>query len=652
MIKKLFYSIAILLSLKAATQENIRLNQLGFFPNAQKIAAVIDTDVSTFQIVRGTSVVFEGDLSKENYWSQSKEDVKLADFSALDIRGTYQLKLPNGELSHSFHISDEAIKPVSVGAIKAYYFNRASTALEEAYAGEFSRAMGHADETVIVLPSAATDSRPAGTIIATPKGWYDAGDYNKYIVNSGISVFTLLAAYENYPAYYDELNLNIPESNNTLPDILDETLWNIEWMATMQDEDGGVYNKTTHANFQGAVMPERATAARYVVAKGTAATLDFAAVMAMASRVYAEYLPEESAKWLHQAKEAWAWAKSNPNVAYTNPPAQNGYPGVNTGGYGDSDFSDEFFWAASELAITTGESSYFGELNLSRNFGWPGWPNVETLGILSLIKHRKSVADQVDTTLIKNKLFGITNALVTQRNSSPYSIPNNSFYWGSNSAPGNQGIMLMQAFNLTGNIAYFNAALSALDYLLGRNATGYSYVTGFGDKTPLNIHHRQSKADNIVAPVPGFLAGGPNPHNTDDCGNSVYPTSNPAQCYVDNWCSYSTNEITINWNAPLVYLSGALDFVYNDQFWTEGEEEVLKSVVSSPIRIYPNPAKDRLEILTSASSSVKGIIYSLTGQSLLIFNESTVDVSSLSSGTYILKVQQNQTTYIEKLIIR
>ncbi len=649
---KTFLNILALFAVVAAlAQENIRLNQLGFFPNAEKIAAVIDSDASTFQIVRGSSVVFEGDLSTENYWTQSKEDVKLADFSALDIRGTFQLKLPNGDLSHSFRISDEAVNAVSIGAIKAYYYNRASTALEEAYAGEYKREAGHPDQSVIVLPSAATESRPAGTIISTPKGWYDAGDYNKYIVNSGISVFTLLAAYENYPEYYDDLDLSIPESDNSVPDILDEALWNIEWMATMQDEDGGVYNKTTHANFQGAVMPNQATAARYVVAKGTAATLDFAAVMAMASRVYADYLPEESAKWLQQAKEAWIWSKANPTIAYNNPSSENGYPGVSTGGYGDGDFTDEFFWAASELAITTGESSYFNELNFSRNFGWPAWPNVETLGILSLIKHRKSVADQVDTTLVKNKLFGITNALVDQRDNSPYAIANNSFYWGSNSAPGNQGMMLMQAYHLTGDMDYFNAALSALDYLLGRNATGYSFVTGFGDKTPLNIHHRQSEADDISEPIPGFLAGGPNPHNTDDCGNSVYPTSNPAQCYVDDWCSYSTNEITINWNAPLVYLSGALDFVYNDQFWTEGEEEVLEVVKNIPIRIHPNPATDRITIVTTESSPVKGSIFSLTGQLVMAFDESEVDVRSLDAGTYLLKIQQNHSTYSRKLIV-
>ena len=134
--------------------------------------------------------------------------------------------------------------------------------------------------------------RPAGTIISTPYGWYDAGDYNKYIVNSGISTFTLLSAYETYPSYFDTLELNIPESGNGIPDILDEALWNIRWMMTMQDTtDGGVYNKTTEASFSSFVMPAQVTTTRYVAAKGTAATLDFAAIMAMTARIYKNYLP-------------------------------------------------------------------------------------------------------------------------------------------------------------------------------------------------------------------------------------------------------------------------------------------------------------------------------------------------------------------------
>ncbi|MBR08335.1 MAG: cellulase [Rickettsiales bacterium] len=649
MMKNLLLLISLLLVITLKAQENIRMNQLGFFPNGEKLAAIINSNATSFEIIRNESVVFEGQLTSSNYWDQSQEEVRIADFSELNERGTYQLRLPDDQISYSFRISDESIRDLAIGSIKAYYFNRASTSLESTYAGEFQRQAGHMDNQVVVLPSAATESRPAGTIISTPKGWYDAGDYNKYIVNSGISTYTLLAAFEDFPEFYENLELNIPESDNSIPDILDEALWNIEWMATMQDEDGGVYNKTTHANFQGAVMPHQATATRYVVAKGTAATLDFAGVLAMASRIYKDYLPTQSNEWLQQAIKAWEWAKVNPNVAYNNPSSEGGYPAVYTGGYGDTNFSDEFFWAASELAITTGESSYFSELDLSRNFGNPGWPNVETLGLLSLINHRKEIAAQVDTTSLKNKLISLASGFLNTQKSSPYQTPNNSFYWGSNSVPGNQGMLLLKAFLLNNDREYFDAAQSALDYLVGRNATGYSFVTGFGDYTPMNIHHRQSEADNISDPVPGFLAGGPNPYNTDDCGNSAYPTSNPAQCYVDDWCSYSTNEITINWNAPLVYLSGGLDYLYHRNYWTEGEEVVL-GLDQDKFTVYPNPA-NKIFRIKGISSSFEGKVINMAGQTVLEFHTDYINIENLEPGMYVVKIIDGQTTFIEKLRI-
>src|SRR5690606_23356989 len=129
---------------------------------------------------------------------------------------------------------------------------RASMELEEEYAGAWSRPAGHPDTQVEIHTSAAGKDRPAGTFIPSPGGWYDAGDYNKYIVNSGITTGTLLSAYEDFPAYFNALELKIPESKNNLPDLLDEVLYNLRWMLSMQDPaDGGVYHKLTTADFEG-----------------------------------------------------------------------------------------------------------------------------------------------------------------------------------------------------------------------------------------------------------------------------------------------------------------------------------------------------------------------------------------------------------------
>ncbi|MBX9852772.1 MAG: glycoside hydrolase family 9 protein [Cytophagaceae bacterium] len=176
------------------------------------------------------------------------------------------------------------------------------------------------DNNVLVHNSAANAFRPTGTIISSPRGWYDAGDYNKYIVNSGITTYTVLSLYEQYPLYFDTVNLNIPESGNTLPDILDEALWNVRWMLTMQDpSDGGVYHKLTTADFSGTVMPHINTSTRYVVQKSTGATLNFAAVMAQAARIFSLYptqLPGLADSCINASVNAWIWSRKNPNVQY------------------------------------------------------------------------------------------------------------------------------------------------------------------------------------------------------------------------------------------------------------------------------------------------------------------------------------------------
>lgn len=137
------------------------------------------------------------------------------------------------------------------------------------------------------------------------------------------------------------------------------------------------------------------------------------------------------------------------------------------------------------------------------------------------------------------------------------------FAWGSNSDVGNDGMLKLVAFQLTGNDKYVASAQNDLDYILGRNATGYSFVTGFGDKTPLDQHNRIMGADGIDAPIPGYISGGPNTIVLTDCeAQGVVRSQYPARSFTDTQCSYSTNETAINWNAPLVFLSTGLEVYY------------------------------------------------------------------------------------------
>ena len=553
-------------------QEQIKLNQLGFYPYAPKIAVVTGNIPSTnFLIVSIDSkdTVFRGRLSEEKKSAYSTTKTKIADFSALQKKGAFIIVIPGIGDSYIFNINSDVHHAVAVAALKGYYFQRVSMPLPEKYAGKWQRAAGHPDTVVYIHTSAATVQRPAGSVISCPGGWYDAGDYNKYIVNSGITMGTLLAAYEDFPKHFDTLKTNIPESGNGAPDILNEILYNLRWMFTMQDpSDGGVYNKCTNAAFDGMVMPGLTKVPRYVVQKGTAATLDFAAVMAQASRIFRNFrkqFPLLSDSCSTAAAKAWEWAIKNPQLEYDqNAMNKKFQPLITTGGYGDRDFRDEWFWAASELFVTTRNTQYETLLMQRWNdpISLPSWSNMLMLGYYTLCRDEKflPVNTKIQPRALKDRIIHFADSLIVNGGNRAFETimgqTNRDFIWGSNAVAANQGIVMINAYLLTKDKKYIGYALSNLDYLLGRNATGYCFVTGIGSKSVMHPHHRQSVADGIAQPVPGLLAGGPNPGRQDKCH---YDYTEPETAYADIDCAYASNEIAINWNAPLVYLANSIE---------------------------------------------------------------------------------------------
>jgi endoglucanase len=364
----LFCCLLVLSGISAQdTLSSVCIDQEGFYPKAPKIAVITGTVKSNiFYIIQTNNqdTVYRGTLSSARKSNNSSLITRIADFSLLNQDGIFQVKVPGTRISYPFRIEAKVHRAAAIASLKAFYYQRASAELQPEYAGKWSRREGHPDTAVLIHASAASPGRKAGTTISTPGGWYDAGDYNKYIVNSGISMYTLLSAFEDFSSYFDSLHTNIPPiGKKNIPDILNETLYNLRWMLSMQDpEDGGVYNKCTNEAFDAMEMPEAATHARFVVQKGTAATLDLAAVASQASRIFANYkdeLPGLSDSCLSAAEKAWTWAESHPAMAYDqNAMNQLFEPKIITGGYGDKKFSDEWFWAASELYITTSDKKY------------------------------------------------------------------------------------------------------------------------------------------------------------------------------------------------------------------------------------------------------------------------------------------------------
>jgi len=538
--------------------ETILVNQAGYLPEATKVA-LLRADADIFELIDVTTGrnVYAAQPGEPQYWDLSGDTVRPADFSAFSKPGTYRICLEGTDVcSAPFRIGDDVYSEITRGAVRSYFLNRSGIEITEGFGGKWARAAGHPDTAVIIHTSAASAGRPAGTVISSPGGWYDAGDYNKYIVNSSITNYTLLLFYQMFPEYCRSLNLNIPESNNDIPDLVDELLWNLRWYLTMQDPaDGGVYHKLTNLFFCGFVMPDQATDPRYVVMKSTAATLDFAAVTAMAYRVFANDPSEElrtlATTCLEASDKAMKWAEAHPDIIYIQP------ADVSTGAYGDGNLSDELFWAKAETSLAHGTVPGPGFI-AGVSAVTPSWNQSATLGLISLaLSGDESFAGLRDEA--SRLLTSYADELVNNSLNCPYRISLDSFAWGSTSDVANQAMIKIVAMKLTDSVRYLPSVQADLNWLLGTNPTGYCFVTGFGTLSPMHIHHRPSGADGVPEPVPGFLVGGPNTVVMNDCQPPVERSTFPAKSYSDAECSYSTNEIAINWNAPLVFLLGAMD---------------------------------------------------------------------------------------------
>ena len=544
----------------------IRRNQVGCYPQQEKVVVVEGVaSAKKLRVTMPDGKVLKAKSVRKSVSPLSQKTRYVVDLGSLTAVGDYRVSV--GQQSCLLHVSERPYSSLAKSSLRLFYLIRSGVAIDDAV---YHRPAGHPDTRVLVHNSAASPLRPAGTVISSPYGWYDAGDYNKYVVNSAFSIGLMFAAYEQQRDYFDALRTDIPESGNATPDLLDEMMFNLRWLLTMQDPyDGGVYHKLTTPNFESFVMPQDCRQQRYVVAKSVTATLDFAAVMADAARLYDKYqhdYPGFSTQAAAMAERAYQWAKANPTAFYRQNQLKD--PTVTTGEYGDRSADDEFFWAASALWRLTGRQCYLDDAlkYQPHQFNTPSWGSVAALGTFEWLACRRFGAatalpasvDKLGSDLLA-QLTTYCDRVVTSVDQSsfqsPYGNSARDFGWGCLAEHCCcQAMALLYADAMTGGDRYRRFALQNADYLLGRNATGYCYVTGFGDKSPMHPHHRPSEADGVEAPFPGMLVGGPNPGQQDkkDLGTAVYPSNVADESYLDAMPSYASNEIAINWNASLV----------------------------------------------------------------------------------------------------
>ena len=577
---------------------DILTNQLGYFAGFSKKATLLSdssseikfslVDESGNEVYSGRSTVFG--LDKD-----SGDNVHVLDFSKADKPGVYKLVTDDGSESREFKIGVSAeYSSMLYDSLNFFYQNRSGIDIESQYisSGDTSalaRSGGHMSDNATVLNTWGYNG-PSETVEGTG-GWYDAGDHGKYVVNGGISVWLLqnmyeLALYSGTESVFSDGSMMIPENSNSYPDLLDEARWEMEWMLKMQITSGEyvgmVYHKLHDEKWTGlAVAPADDPQPRVVYPPTTAATLNLAASAAQSYRLWRGIDDDFADKCLEAAVKAYGAAKMHPDMYASLENAPGGGP------YGDDDVSDEFYWAACELYISTGVSDYLKDMKNSAyycsvltelkggesvgTFGSFDWGHTATLGTLSLLITDNKVPD-ADIDKAVSSLEKAADTFVKTENSQGYGVPyatstlsykdsSVGYLWGSNSFVLDNAVVISYAYIKTGDTDYINGAITAMDYILGRNANDYSYVTGYGIHAAKYPHHRfwSYLVDDSFPMAPsGILVGGPNSGMEDPwVKGSGWKKGQipPAKCYLDHIEAYSANECAINWNASLAWMT-------------------------------------------------------------------------------------------------
>jgi endoglucanase len=566
------------------TGPRVRVNQVGYLPKGPKNATIVTeaTEAVGWQLRNaGGDVVADGQTTPRGVDAASGQNVHTVDFSAVTAAGSGYTLVADGETSHPFVISGDVYQQLRSDSLQFFYIQRSGIAIDGALVGEqYARPAGH----VGVAPNRGDTDVPCQAGVCDYRldvrgGWYDAGDHGKYVVNGGIATYQLLNAFErtktavtaNHGAALGDATLRVPERGNKVPDILDEARWELEFLMRMQVPAGQplagmAHHKMHDANWTGLpLQPEDDPQARELHPPSTAATLNLAATAAQCARLFAPYDKAFADKCLVSARTAYAAAKANPN-RLADPNDGNG-----GGSYSDNDVSDEFYWAAAELYLTTGSEAYWtdvtasphhtGEVFTSAGFGWG---STAALGRLDLATVPSNITSTERQRIRATVTAAADNYLATLR-AQAYGLPMpgnaGSYFWGANSNIINNAIVLATAFDLTGEVRYRDGAVQGMDYIFGRNALNHSYVTGWGEKSSQNQHSRifaHQLDESLPNPPAGSISGGANASLDDPFAKQLLEGCEPMFCFVDHIESYATNEVAINWNSALAWIASFL----------------------------------------------------------------------------------------------
>ena len=559
-----------------AERPAVRVNQVGYHPGGPKRATLVmeAAEPTSFTVVGPDgSVVFAG---VSQVWPERPEPtsglgVHVLDFTAVGTDGTGFRVRAGEQQSHPFRLSAQLYDGLARDALRFFYLQRSGTAIDGLRAPGYGRPAGHVGrEPNRGDTSVPAWDEPAASLLYpgwrahgrfdVSGGWYDAGDFGKYLTSGSIAVWQLLNVLDLLRRH-PHAPRPIPESG-----LIEEIRWQLDWMLRMQVPPGQPLEGMAFHRVHGTEWsplpgwPHDDPTRRVLHRPSTGATLHLAAVAAQGARLLRAVDAAYADRLLQAARIAHGAAHRQPRLIA---PDDHGVYGG--GPYGDEELDDDYYWATVELWLATGDERFRRELEGSSlhhadafspdgfDFDQVAGPARLDLALTAGRAEREHVGDAV--------LAGAERLLELEQRQpwgQPYA-PLPGWAWGSNGRILNNLVVLGTAAELTDDDRFRNGVLSGLDYLFGRNGLGQSYVTGYG--TDYTAHQRTRHFARDLDPAfpaapTGSVAGGANSRS-----HPGFPTDSrlaglpPQLCYLDEPTSETTNDVCIRWNAPLVWIA-------------------------------------------------------------------------------------------------
>lgn len=570
--------------LQYAGNQHFKVDQFGYHPTEEKVMVISQAQEGFNADTEGSFVPgenlevriwSEGNMGNEIIytgspviWNEGKTDELSGDkgwwfdFSSVTSPGEYVVYDPvNDVRSHPFRIADDVFEDVLKAAVKSYYFQREGFAKEAPYAGVWT------DEASHMQDIAALDLATKSIERDVTGGWMDAGDQNKYVTFAVSVIHDLLIAFEENPLVFTD-DFNIPESGNGVSDLLDELVWELQWVVKMQDSDGGVFIKTGALNHDDPSPPSADTRQRYYGPKCTSSGLAAASTFAHASMVlaaiplYADFAQDLA----DRAEMAWDWVEQTRAVNGFQTDCDAGSERIQSGNADRSEQEQEeqAVTAAVFLYALTGDAKYntyvvenYEKSELMTNNWWgpykisfqdamlryttlDGADDEVVASVLALKQDNSAGGDYYD--------ISVDDALYRAF------MPAAAFHWGHSAVRGNGGNIVMQ--NVRYNVNpdkkdhFIHRARQMLHWFHGVNALGKVYLTNMyeygAENSAYEIFHswfaqgtRWQNALTGDGPAPGIVPGGPN----KDYG---YKEGDPAR----NWYGLHTVNLKPPYGQP------------------------------------------------------------------------------------------------------